>query len=90
MSFPLYIFLIAYFVFLGIFFIFLFINITHLTNTGTLTLASFAVSVLVCAFIAYVLYTTYFLLLPINWSETIKIDFSKVTAFLNNSSLFSK
>jgi hypothetical protein len=85
MNIPIYYFLFFYALFLIMFFIFIFIDISHLVNTGTLTLSSLIVSVIVFSFIALVLYLSFMALRVFDWNSTISIGTTAETNSLLNS-----
>ncbi|MDO9509834.1 MAG: hypothetical protein Q7J14_00935 [Candidatus Magasanikbacteria bacterium] len=81
---PLYIFLFLFFGFLVIFLIFLFINLYHIFETSSLTLASLTVVILIFAVSAFTLFTTWYLLQDVNWQTQITIfDSSWITNIFN-------
>lgn len=70
---PLFYFLIAYFVFLGIFVIFSIINLAHLHQTGAMTFISFLMTLLVSALVVVTFFFTYTLLAQTNWQTPVTL-----------------
>ncbi len=84
LSFPLYVFLFAFFGFLLIFLIFFFIDIYHLFETSSLTLASLAVTILVFTVSTLTLFIVWYLLQDVNWKTPITIfDSTWITNLFN-------
>ncbi|MCX6781364.1 MAG: hypothetical protein NT003_04625 [Candidatus Magasanikbacteria bacterium] len=70
-NFPFYYILFAYLIFLAIFFIFSFANISHLYATGTFTLPAFAVTSIVSIWCVLILGATLVSLANVNWNTTV-------------------
>ncbi len=70
---PLYILLIAYAVFLGIFFIFFIINLLHIVLTGTTTFTSFIATLLVVGLTIFTLFATWYYLQNTDWTQTVTL-----------------
>lgn len=68
---PLYVALFIYFGFLLFFISFIFINLTHLFHTGTLTFFSFIITLFFLAFSVIVLWATWYSLRDVNWQQPI-------------------
>lgn len=84
LSIPLYYFLFAYFAFLAIFATLIFINLSHLFHTGTLTMFSFLITLFVLAFAAIVIWATWNFLGDVNWQQNaIQWEFSSSGNNLN-------
>lgn len=89
MAIPLYILLLVYGFFLIMFFLFLFINIGHLTKTGTFTLGSMVVTAIVCLLTTTILLFTWNALQEVNWTkDTITLFENSGTALFKSQSLF--
>lgn len=69
-AFPLYILLFIYLVFLCIFIIFSTINLYHIFSTGTFTLASFTVTLVISLLAITTLYITWQQASTIDWSQS--------------------
>lgn len=70
---PLFYFLIAYAVFLGIFIIFSIINLSHLHYTGALTFVSFLMALFMGALAVGTLFFTYTLLAQTDWQTSVTL-----------------
>lgn len=68
---PLYVALIAYAIFLAVFFIFSLANVYHVYSTGTFTFTSVTITLLVTLWCLAVLGITFFTLIDVNWSTNI-------------------
>ncbi|MBP9731968.1 MAG: hypothetical protein KBD29_00715 [Candidatus Magasanikbacteria bacterium] len=69
-AFPLYIFLFIYLAFLCVFIIFSTINLYHIFSTGTFTLASFTVTLVIALLAIATLYITWQQVSTVNWSQS--------------------
>jgi hypothetical protein len=77
---PLYILLILYALFLLVFITFFFINLIHIVSTGTTTVGSFFVTLLVISFSAVTMLATWKYLPSADWKEPlISFDISSLT-----------
>ncbi len=72
-SIPLYILLIAYAIFLIIFFVFFITNLLHIVLTGTTTFTSFIATFIVAALSAVTIYATWYYLQNTDWMQPITI-----------------
>lgn len=70
-SIPFYFVLIAYFIFLAIFFLFSAANVYHIYSTGTFTFPSIAVTTLVSALCILILFVTFTNLISVNWNTSL-------------------
>ena len=68
---PLYIFLFIYLIFLAIFAAFSLVNIYHIIMSASFTLSSFVISFFISILTILTLYFTWYLLIDVNWKETI-------------------
>ena len=64
---PVFVFLIAYLLYLFIFLLFSLANVYHIVSTGTFTGVAFVVTAIPTAGCIAVLVTTYYMLVDINW-----------------------
>lgn len=81
---PLYVFLFIYFAFLFVFATFFIVNLLHLTNTGTFTLSSFAVTIIIFGLSAIILLATKTLLQDALWQQPVVLVGSfSIPAFYN-------
>lgn len=71
-SIPFYFILIAYFLYLAIFFLFSIANVYHIYSTGTFTFPAIAVTSIVSAICVAILFLTFTNLVGINWSATVE------------------
>ena len=81
MAIPLYIFALIYLFFTFIILVFIFINFSHLRNTGTITPGSTFITLIVFFLSGLVLFFTFITLKEVEWKKTVTI--------WNNSWLFS-
>lgn len=83
---PLYTLLIAYAIFLVIFFTFFIINFFHIIFTGTTTLGSFIVTFIIMALSVLTLYGTWYYLQNVDWQQPLfTLDFSNITNLFHGS-----
>jgi len=71
LSFPFFFILIAYFIFLVVFFIFSGANVYHIYSTGTFTLPALAVTAIVSFACVSILALTFSNLIGLDWNTTI-------------------
>lgn len=70
-SIPLYFILVAYFIFLAIFFLFSAANVYHIYSTGTFTFPAIGVTAIVSAFCVLILFITFTNLISVNWDASL-------------------
>ncbi len=66
-SIPFYFILIAYFIYLAIFFIFSSVNVYHIYSTGTFTIPAMIVTSVVSILCVLILFATFTSLMAVNW-----------------------
>ena len=70
---PLYSFLIIYFALAAVLAIFYAVNFFHIVLTGTTTISSFFMTLLILAFVGFIIFGTWYFLQGIDWSQQITI-----------------
>lgn len=70
-SIPFYFILVAYFIFLGIFFLFSAANVYHIYSTGTFTLPAITITSIVSALCILILFATFTNIISVNWSAVV-------------------
>ncbi len=85
LSLPLYILLIAYAIFLIIFFIFFITNLLHIIFTGTTTFSSFIATFIVMTLTALTIYGTWYYLQNTDWAQPVTLfDASWITSLFKS------
>ena len=70
-SIPFYFILVAYFIFLAIFFLFSTANVYHIYSTGTFTIPAVLVTTIVSALCVVILFGTFTNIISVNWNALV-------------------